>query len=231
MAVRHMERLGLLQVLLPELAALRGIPQRKSVPGDALDHSLLTADALDVADPILRLAGLLHDLGKATTGADGHFIGHESVGAELAATIGERLRLSRHEIARVSELVRHHMFDYRSDWTDAAVRRFIGRVGRDRLVDLLALRRADDAASGVRETVAAGTVELERRMDRELAGSPLGTHDLALDGADLVRLLEIPPGPEIGRLLRLLTDAVLEDPALNTPARLAALARVAHSRE
>ncbi len=227
-ALRLMERLGLLTVLLPELAALRGVEQRKSLPGDALEHSLRTVDALPGDDPILRLTGLLHDVGKASTGGDGHFLGHETVGAELAGGIADRLRLSRVDALRVSELVRHHMFAYRRDWTDAAVRRFIRRVGRHRLRDLFALRRADNAASGTREPLRGGIAELERRVAGEIAGSPLRMSDLAVNGTDIARALEIGPGPEVGRVLRALTEAVLDDPALNTQERLTELARTLH---
>src|SRR5688500_6918021 len=77
-AIGLLERLGLLVVVLPELAALRGIPQAKAVPGDALDHSLRAVDAAALTDPpVLRLAALLHDVGKAGTLHDGHFFGHE----------------------------------------------------------------------------------------------------------------------------------------------------------
>lgn len=227
-ALRLMERLGLLTVLLPELAALRGVEQRKSLPGDALEHSLRTVDALPGHDPILRLTGLLHDVGKASTGGDGHFLGHETVGAELAGRIADRLRLSRADAARVSELVRHHMFAYRRDWTDAAVRRFIRRVGRHRLRDLFSLRRADNAASGTREPLRGGIAELERRVAGEIASSPLRMSDLAMNGTDIARALEIGPGPEVGRVLRALTEAVLDDPALNTQERLTELARTLH---
>ncbi len=102
------------------------------------------------SDPILRLAGLLHDLGKATTMADGHFTGHEQVGAELAEAVMRRLRFANAEIDRVVRLVREHMFGYTPEWTDAAVRRFIRRVGPSALDDLFALREADAAASGGR---------------------------------------------------------------------------------
>lgn len=224
-AFRLMERLGLLVVLLPELAALRGVPQTKPLAGDALDHSLRAADALPAEDPVLRLAGLLHDLGKATTLGDGHFLEHERTGERLAAEVMLRLRAPRAEGTRVGRLVLHHMFTYTSDWTDAAVRRFVRRVGADLLADLFALRAADDAASGVNEPVDGGWHELRRRALDAIARDPLEAKHLALTGDDLVAELGMRPGPAIGRLLAALLDAVLDDPALNSRDRLLGLAR------
>ncbi|HEX6128175.1 MAG TPA: CCA tRNA nucleotidyltransferase [Candidatus Limnocylindria bacterium] len=224
-AMAMMEELGLLRVLLPELAALRGVPQAKAIPGDALDHSLRTVDALPAADPVLRLAGLLHDLGKATTLAGGHFIGHEREGARLAEEVLRRLRLPKADIIRVTRLVRHHMFAYAAEWTDAAVRRFVRRVGADLLDDLYALRRADDAASGAREPATGGLDELRARSERVLAADPMAHGQLAVDGNDLVRELGLRPGPLVGRLLDGLMEAVLDDPGLNRRATLLALAR------
>ena len=220
-----MEELGLLAVLLPELAALRGIPQAKRLAGDALDHSLRTADALAADDRVMRLAGLLHDLGKATTLSDGHFLKHDRVGEKLAAGVMGRLRMSRSEIARVSRLVRHHMFAYSSDWTDTAVRRFVRRVGADLLPDLFALRAADDVASGVTALARGGSDELRQRAAAAIASDPLEASQLALTGDDLVAELGIEPGPVIGRLLAALLEAVVEDPALNSRGNLLAIAR------
>ncbi|MBA3689138.1 MAG: CCA tRNA nucleotidyltransferase [Chloroflexi bacterium] len=218
-----MERLGLLEVLLPELVALRGVLQAKRLEGDALDHSLRTADALPATDPVLRLAGLLHDLGKATTLADGHFLHHDRDGAVLAELVLQRLRAPRAEVTRVGRLVRHHMFAYTPDWTDAAVRRFVRRVGVDLLPDLFALRAADDVASGVEEPPGGWRVLRERVA--AVANDPLEAQQLAMTGDDLVAQLQIPPGPAIGRLLAALLDAVLEDPTLNSREQLLALAR------
>jgi tRNA nucleotidyltransferase/poly(A) polymerase len=218
-----MERLGLLAILLPELAALRGVPQAKPLAGDALDHSLRAADALPAADPVLRLAGLLHDVGKATTLAGGHFLHHDRDGALLAEQILLRLRAPRAEVTRVGRLVRHHMFAYTPGWTDAAVRRFVRRVGVDLLADLFALRAADDVASGVEEPPG-GWRQLRERV-AAVANDPLEAHHLAVTGDDLVTELGIPPGPRIGRLLAGLLEAVLEDPALNSRDRLLELAR------
>jgi poly(A) polymerase/tRNA nucleotidyltransferase (CCA-adding enzyme) len=222
-AFELMERLGLLSVLLPELAALRGVPQAKRLAGDALDHSLRTADALPAADPVLRLAGLLHDIGKATTLADGHFLDHDRDGAVLAEQVMTRLRAPRAEVTRGGRLVRHHMFAYTPDWTDTAVRRFIRRVGADLLPDLFALREADDVASGVEEPPG-GWRELRERV-AALINDPLEAQQLAISGDDLVTQLGIPPGPDIGRLLAALLEAVLEDPTLNSREQLLTLAR------
>ncbi|HEX2767252.1 MAG TPA: CCA tRNA nucleotidyltransferase [Candidatus Limnocylindria bacterium] len=227
-ALARWEEIGILEILLPELAALRGVAQGKPLPGDALDHSLRTADVLPPDDPILRLAGLLHDVGKAPTEADGHFIGHERVGATLAGAVMRRLRFGSPEIARVERLVRHHMFGYDATWTDAAVRRFIRRVGADLLDDLFALRAADNAASGVVEPEVGGLDELRRRTEAERAAPAVGG-GLAIDGTVLQQALDIPPGPEIGRLLDRLTEAVIDDPRLNEPERLVALARALHA--
>lgn len=222
-AFELMERLGLLDVLIPELAALRGVPQAKRLAGDALDHSLRTADALPASDPVLRLAGLLHDIGKATTLADGHFLRHDRDGAPLAEQVMLRLRAPRAEITRVGRLVRHHMFAYTPDWTDTAVRRFVRRVGVDLLPDLFALREADDVASGVDEPPG-GWRELRERV-AGVINDPLEAQQLAITGDDLVAQLGIPPGPAIGRLLAALLEAVLEDPTLNSREQLLTLAR------
>ncbi len=222
-AFELMERLELLNVLLPELAALRGVPQAKRLTGDALDHSLRTADALPADDPVLRLAGLLHDVGKATTLADGHFLDHDRDGALLAEQILLRLRAPRAEITRIGRLVRHHMFAYTPDWTDAAVRRFVRRAGMDLLPSLFALRAADDVASGVDEPPD-GWKQLRERV-AAVANDPLEAQQLAISGDDLVVQLGIPPGPAIGRLLAALLDAVLEDPTLNSREQLLTLAR------
>jgi putative nucleotidyltransferase with HDIG domain len=226
-ALLLLERLGLMEPLLPELAALRGIPQSKAVPGDALDHTLAAVDAVPTGQTDLRLAALLHDLGKATTLEDGHFIGHDTVGAELAAALLERLRVPVSIASRIGGAIRHHMYDYDSAWTDAAVRRFIRRtVDVDREL-LFGLRRADNAASGVGAWGVENQAALEARMARELEGHPalLLHRRLAIDGHDLQRELGMEPGPEIGAVLDRLTEAVLDDPRLNDRASLLALAR------
>ncbi|HEY6607740.1 MAG TPA: CCA tRNA nucleotidyltransferase [Candidatus Limnocylindria bacterium] len=222
-----LERLELLGVILPELAALRGIPQAKAVPGDALDHTLRAVDSAPPADADLRLAALLHDLGKATTLGGGHFIGHEDVGADLADGVLRRLRVARAKADRIVGVIRQHMYAYDSTWTDAAVRRFIRRLsGVDREL-LFALRRVDNAASGVGPGAETNQLELEARIAEQLEREPalLVHRRLAIDGDDLQRELGLAPGPELGALLDRLTELVLEDPSRNERSILLALAR------
>jgi tRNA nucleotidyltransferase (CCA-adding enzyme) len=226
-ALRLLEELGLLEVLLPELAALRGVPQAKAVPGDALDHTLAAVDAAPAGDEALRLAALLHDVGKATTQAGGHFIGHEQVGAELAAGVLRRLRVPGATSARVVAAIRQHMYAYDDSWTDAAVRRFVRRIGEPAMPLLFALRRADNAASGVGTAGDENQAELERRIAAELTSSPdlLIRRRLAIDGDDLRLELGIPPGRRIGHVLDRLTEVVLDDPTQNRRGTLLGLAR------
>jgi len=224
-ALLAMEELGLLPVVLPELAALRGVPQAKAIDGDALDHSLRTGDALAPDDPLLRLIGLLHDVGKASTLTDGHFYGHETVGARMVEAILRRLHFPKEQVARGHHLVRQHMFAYSSEWTDGAVRRFVRRVGAAALPELFELRRADDVASGVTEPQVGGLDELRRRIGVELATHPLSASQLAVHGDDLVAELGLEPGPIVGRLLHRLLEAVLDDPSQNERATLLRLAR------
>ncbi|HEX7224021.1 MAG TPA: CCA tRNA nucleotidyltransferase [Candidatus Limnocylindria bacterium] len=223
-ALRLLEQLGLLAVVLPEVAALRGVAQAKRVPGDALDHTLAAVDAAPAEPPMARVAALLHDVGKATTAADGHFLGHDRVGAVLARTVLERLRFPRHDVEAVVGAVAHHMYGYETAWSDAAVRRFIRRIdGTDRSL-LFALRRADDAASGAADEGRHVQDELEARVEREIAAQPalLLQRRVAVDGNDLQRDLGIPPGPELGRILEALVDFATDDPSRNVRATLLA---------
>lgn len=223
--LRLMDSSGLLRELFRELAAQRGVAQNK-VPGDDLwDHTLRAVDAADPDRPVVRWAALLHDIGKPTTAADGHFYGHDVVGAELAEAVLGRLRLPRAVIERVVQLIRQHMFMYDSGWSDAAVRRFIGKVGLPALDELLDLRAADNVGSG-RPADAEGLAELRQRIDEQLAAQvALDRADLEVDGADLITELGLSPGPLIGRLLDDLLERVIADPALNDRPTLLLLAQ------
>ena len=173
----------------------------------------------------MRVAALLHDIGKASTLAGGHFIGHELVGADLAVRVLERLRFPAADTAAVAHAIRHHMFVVRAGWTDAAVRRFLRRVGPERLELLLALRRADNDASGVGDAGAEAERALVDRVRAVRAAHPgIVAGRLAIDGHDLQAALGIGPSPAVGKILAALLERVLDDPALNDRATLLRLA-------
>jgi tRNA nucleotidyltransferase (CCA-adding enzyme) len=124
----------------------------------------------------------------------------------------------------VAHLVRHHMFMYEANWSDAGVRRFIQRVGSDAVDELFLLREADNAGSGV-PVDAHGLAELKARVDAELAASVvLDRSRLAVRGDDLMAELGLPTGPRLGRILDELLERVIADPALNDRATLLLLA-------
>jgi tRNA nucleotidyltransferase (CCA-adding enzyme) len=227
--LRLAEATGLLAVVAPDLARQRGIPQAKIAGEDLWDHTCRTVDAavadIDGGLPLARMAALLHDVGKPATFADGHFVGHDVAGADLAAAWLDGLRAPRAFSERVAHLVRHHMFAYSPDWSDAAIRRFIRRVGIGDVEVLLDLRAADNVGSGLAPDVD-GLEELRARCRDQLAQRvALDRGDLAVDGEDLMRALGMAPGPALGRLLDRLLEAVIGDPLLNERGRLIALAR------
>jgi len=209
---------GVLSHSLPELAAQRGVAQDKAPGMDLWAHCLATVDAAahsDPGNPRLRLAALVHDIGKPGTLADGHFIGHDTEGARLAELMLSRLAFPRRDVEAVADLVRYHMFSYEPRWSGAAVRRFIRRVGRDLVGDLINLRAADNVGSGLPAN-AGHLDELRRRVAAELAaGAPLSLRELAVRGDDLVVELGVAPGPIVGELLDHILGWVLDDPARN----------------
>ena len=222
--LRLMAESGLLRIVFPELGEQVGVPQNKIEGDDLWAHTLRTVDAAPADRPVVRLAALLHDVGKPATLEDGPFRGHEVVGAAQAEALLERLRTPRSVVDRVTHLVRHHMFTYEATWSDAGVRRFIQRVGTGAIDDLFLLREADNAGSGV-PSDAHGLSDLRGRVDAELAASVvLDRSRLAVDGDDLMAELGLPAGPRLGRILDELLERVIAEPRLNDRATLLLLA-------
>ena len=223
--LRLLEATGLLREISPELAAQRGVAQTKLAGEDLWDHTVRTVDAAPRDAPVVRLAGLVHDIGKPATAADGHFIGHDTVGAGLAEELLGRLHFPRVAIERVGLLVRNHMFSYESSWSDTAVRRMIGRIGEPALAELLALRAADNLGSGL-PADAGGLDELRNRIAEQIqAKAVLDRSGLLIDGNDLINELGANEGPILGSILDRLVEVVLNDPARNDRPTLLLLAQ------
>ena len=223
--LRLAQETGLLAVIAPELARQPGIRQNKLPGEDLWDHTLRTVDAAPASRPVVRLAALVHDIGKPATLADGHFHHHDVVGARLAESWLRRLRLPRAAADDVAHLVRHHMFWPDPGLSDAAIRRFLKRVGARHLDNLFALRRADDIGSGMPPDDP-DILWFRERLEAELAAeAALDRYALVVDGDDLMRELGLDPGPRLGRMIDDLVERVIMDPALNERATLQLLAQ------
>jgi len=226
-AFEVMRRTGILEVTYPELLEQVGCEQNQWHAYDVWDHTMRVLDE-SVDDPVERIAALLHDVAKPRTRAksektrDWTFYHHEKVGADMAERWLRDYRFSNQERDLVTGLIRHHLICYTSEWTDAAVRRFIKRVGTDAVDPLLRLGEADALGKGrnVEEELQLLT-ELRGRIDNAIEeGSALTTQDLAIGGNDVIPLLEGGAGPAVGQILRALLERVIDDPSLNTRDKL-----------
>ena len=230
-----LRRSGLLGDLLPELQACVAVPQNRYHAYDVYYHTLYAVDAAPAGKPVVRLAALFHDVGKPLTrvereNGDATFYNHQFESARLAEEAMSRLRYGRDMIDRVAHLVGHHMFDYKPEWSDAAVRRFVQRVGVDHIADLFDLRIADNVGNGLKSGFPHYLEEFRTRIDGVLAArQALTLQDLDVNGQDVMRELRIDPGPKVGEVLDWLLEQVVEEPSLNERRRLLRRAREAFS--
>ncbi len=208
LAIEVLEAGGLLETILPEVAACKGVTQTGYHTHDVYGHTLLVVERVH-GDLLLRLAALFHDVGKPSTATpDGAFTGHENVGAEMARSALERFRFSQKEIETVVKLVRLHLRPvyYLSEWTDGAVTRLARDAGAQ-LDSLMALARADLAASAYPEPEKLD--ELQARIDAVLSERPSRLSPL-VTGEDVMRVRGIGPGPEVGRIKQRLQELVID---------------------
>ncbi len=208
---------GLLAEFAPELVAMVGVTQNEFHAYPVWEHTLVALEALPPdASLVLRLATLLHDVGKPSTkavGDDGrvHFYGHADTGAALARTLLSRLKYPNDIIQAVVTLVAQHMRigEYRPVWSDGAIRRLIRDLG-PQLDDLFAIHRADVAALAPDHTDISRAGDLRARMETAQAGQNISALTSPLDGSALMHLLALPPGPALGRVKDYLTGEVVE---------------------
>ena len=214
-----MRKTGLLNRILPEL--LEGYKKRQNNYHryTIYRHTIETVDSID-RDTILRLSALFHDIAKPRVRKKikgrWRFLGHATVSADLAREIMTRLRFSNDRIARVTGLVAHHMFDYKQELSDRAIRRFIKRVGADNISDLIALRKADDLAHGWGKIDENQIEEFKNRINSQIKKSyPFTISDLAVNGNDVMNVLDLQPGPRVGQILNQLLEKVIDKPGYN----------------
>lgn len=214
---------GLLQYILPEL--LEGVGVSQVRPGrhhttDVFTHNLLSLKYAPTTDPIVRLAALLHDVGKPKVRGEDKdglvtFYNHEMSGAKIAYEISDRLKLSKKEKNRIVNLIRWHMFSVDEKNTDAAIRRFIRRIGVENVKDLIDLRIGDRLGSGTKDAESWRLKKFKERIEEQLQPAPFSANDLVIDGNDIMKTLSLKPGPEVGRILETLFEEVDEDLSKN----------------
>lgn len=228
-AFRHLQRLGILRIILPELEACVGVAQNKHHCLDVFEHILACVENTQ-AEEVVRLAALLHDIAKplcisVDENGERHFLEHEDRSEELARDILNRLRFSATIIHDVCLLIRHHMKPL--DCGPRGIRRLIHSLG-DLLPKWNELKWADRHAGHVlaEEALAREWGEFQILLAKEIAREKeKPCNELAIGGKDLIEL-GLKPGPQFGVLLRNCQDAVFADPDLNEKQKLLDLVRM-----
>ncbi|MEV4558791.1 CCA tRNA nucleotidyltransferase [Kitasatospora sp. NPDC049285] len=222
--LRLLVETGLADHVLPELPALRLESDEHHRHKDVYEHSLTVLEqaiALETEGPdlVLRLAALLHDIGKPRTRrfeADGRvsFHHHEVVGAKMTRKRMRELKYSKELTEEVSQLVELHLRFHGyggGEWTDSAVRRYVADAG-PLLERLHKLTRSDCTTRNKRKAAALARTydSLEERIASLKAQEELDAIRPALDGNEIMRLLDLRPGPAVGRAYRHLLELRLE---------------------
>jgi len=218
-----LERLRLLEFIMPELKAGIGCEQGGVHKFDVYEHLLRTVQAAadrEFSQPI-RLAALLHDIAKPATRGEGGknkrytFYNHEVEGARQAEKIMRRLKVPRETTEKVVKLVRWHMFFADSEEvTLAAVRRTVNRVGEENIHDLLKLRRCDRIGTGRPKEDPHRLRKYEAMVD-EVLRDPISVKNLKTNGHHIMEKFGEKPGKRLGYIKDILLGEVLENPAHN----------------
>ncbi len=232
-AFMYMEKVEILPYLSKHLQEAVGVKQNGSHEYVVYEH--LVRSMQHAADKNmsleLRLAALLHDIGKPPTrrwseeNNDYTFYGHEVVGAKITKNILNDLKFSHETVEKVVKLVRWHMFFSDTDQiTHSAVRRMIANVGKDNIWDLINLRMCDRIGTGRPKE---DPYRLRKYMSliEEVLADPTDVSMLKIGGTELMEKLHMKPGPMIGKVLHILLDICLENPKLNTEDSLLAKTR------
>ncbi|MDC7231797.1 MAG: HD domain-containing protein [Spirochaetales bacterium] len=223
---------GILSLILPELSLCAGVRQKGNHDYDVFEHLLNSCDAAPAGNMVIRFAALFHDLGKPAVkkydeNGIATFHHHEMESVRIASDIMERYRFPKNKSNRILHIIGHHMFHYTPEWTDAAVRRFIQRVGLEYLEDQYLLREADiqGMSAGTVPADYYGLRDLKLRVESVLQESNTFTvKDLAVNGRDIMNHTSVKGGPNIGTILNELLETVLDDPSQNNREQLLEIA-------
>ncbi len=228
--IELMRQSGILELFLPELLEGYNIEQNEFHKYDIYIHNLYSCDAVTKEKPLVRLAALLHDIGKARAksfaiknGIGNVFYNHEVIGERITEKLMKRLKFSNSDINYVKKLVRLHMFYYTEEWTDGAVRRFLRKFDGDEnfLKDLFELRKGDRLGSGMKDKDTEILEKFKRRIAKIVEeDNALKVTDLDINGDEIMERFSIPPSRKVGEMLEYMLEKVLDNPELNEKEKL-----------
>jgi len=219
-----LRKTDLLSYIIPELEKGIGVKQNLHHIHTIYKHSILALKHCPSKKLDVRLAALFHDIAKPQTkrgeGYHATFYNHDHVGARITEKILKRLRFSNEIIKKVKLLVDSHMFYYDPDEVgEGSVRRLIQKVGLENMKDLIDLRISDRLGSGVPKAKPYKLRHLEYVIDK-VSHHAISVKMLKINGNDLIKELNMKPGPKIGAILEVLLAEVIEDAEKNKKVHL-----------
>lgn len=219
--IELLRELDLLQYVIPELLEGYEISQNKHHIYDCYKHALLSLEyaSKEGFGEQVRLAALLHDIGKPRTkrgeGSGATFYGHEIVGARMAFQLLNRLRFSKKEAEKITKLIHYHLFYYNvGEVSESSVRRLIVNIGKENIKELLQIRYADRIGSGCPKAEPYKLRHLKYLVDK-VSQDPISVKMLKVSGEEVMDALKIKPGVRVGWILNILLEYVLISPDKN----------------
>lgn len=215
--LRKLHHNGALRELIPELAAM---DIRSRLHKDMLEHSIrVFENAVEFtdgkADDVLRVAALFHDIGKPATrrieGSTASFRNHEAVGAKISRKVLPGYGYTKNEVAEAQTLIALHMrgHSFENGWTDSAVRRLVNDVGSSEQLERLIVIFSADATTNKKaklDRFRANAEKLRLEALRVIADDKRKALRPALDGNDVMELLDLKPGRELGEIMKFLNS-------------------------
>ncbi len=212
---------GVMNIILPELAACVGVEQKSPKRHHEFDvwkHNVMSMITCPSNEAIVKFAALIHDIGKplvADITEEGvrTFYNHDIVGAQIARQIALRWNMSKIDSTRITKLVRWHLFSINEFQTDKSIRRFIRNVGEENVNDLMDVRTGDRLGSG--STRESWRLKKFRERIEEVSKTYFEIKDLKIDGHDVMKIFNLKPGPEIRKVLDNVFEKVDSDELKN----------------
>ncbi len=219
--VELLRELNLLRHIIPELEEGYKVTQNKHHIYGVYEHSLLSLKyaAKKKFNKYVRIAALLHDVGKPRVkrgeGPDATFYNHEVVGAKMTCQILNRLRFSKKDIEKIAKLVRYHLFYYHPDEVgENSVRRLVRQAGPENMEELLQVRMSDRIGSGCPKAEPY-KLRYMKYIIEKTSQDPISAKKLKVSGNEVIKILNLKPGPKIGQILDILLGYVIENPGKN----------------